>query len=70
MQSITTEEYKATLDWLQHKISLGGVKHPCGIQIPLEWLIQLMENSQEKSTPMSAEQQFWHIPNVSCYKIR
>lgn len=72
MQSITDEEYEATCKWLKSKIAVDGVVSINDVEIPLEWLLQLVEstrNPEKNSKPMSAEEKFWHIPNVSCYDI-
>lgn len=71
MQSITDEEYEATCKWLRSKIDVYGESVSINdVKIPLEWLLRLVEstrNPEKNSKPMSAEQEFWHIPNVSCY---
>ena len=67
MQSITTEEYEATCKWLKSKIDVYGETVSINdVKIPLEWILELVENSKKESAPMNAEQ-FWQIPNTAFY---
>lgn len=72
MQSITTEEYEATCKWLRSKINVYGETVSFNdVKIPLEWILELVESTrkyQKDDIKMTAEE-FWKIPNASCYKI-
>ena len=47
MQSITNEEYEAARKWLLSKINVDGVVSINDVKIPLEWILELVENMRD-----------------------